>query len=48
MMFESGIGYVDTHLLAAARLTAGTTLWTHDKRLHAVADRLALAAIQPG
>ena len=48
MLFEWGIGYVDTHLLAAARLTAGTTLWTRDKRLHAVADRLALAAIQPG
>jgi predicted nucleic acid-binding protein len=48
MLFESGIGCVDTHLLAAARLTAGTTLWTRDKSLHAVADRLALAAIQPG
>ena len=42
-LFESGIGYVDAHLLAAAQLTAGTTLWTRDKRLHAVADRLGLA-----
>ena len=48
MLFEWGIGYVDTHLLAATRLTAGTTLWTRDTRLHAVADRLALAASQPG
>lgn len=43
-LFESGIGYVDTHLLAAAQLTADTTFWTRDKRLHAVADRLGLAA----
>ena len=39
-----GIGYVDVHLIAAARLTAGTTLWTRDKRLLAVAKRLDLAA----
>ncbi len=46
-LFESGIGYVDAHLLAAARLTAGTTLWTRDKRLHVVANRLGLAAGPP-
>ncbi len=46
-LFESGIGYVDTHLLAAAQLTAGTTLWTRDKRLQAVADRLGLVARLP-
>jgi hypothetical protein len=39
-----GIGYVAAHLLAAARLTASATLWTHDKRLSAVADRLGLTA----
>ena len=38
-----GIGYVDAHLLAAARLTAGTSLWTRDKRLDSVATRLLLA-----
>ncbi len=43
-LFESGIGYVDTHLLAAAQLNTGTTLWTRDKRLHVVANRLRLAA----
>lgn len=42
-LFGLGIGYVDTHLLAAARLTAGTTLWTHDKRLRAAAETLGLA-----
>jgi predicted nucleic acid-binding protein len=39
-----GIGYVDAHLLTAARLTHGGRLWTRDKRLHAIADRAGLAA----
>jgi predicted nucleic acid-binding protein len=39
----SGIGYVDAHLLAAARLTPDTLLWTRDERLSAVARRLHLA-----
>lgn len=43
-LFGRGIGYVDAHLLTAVRLTADAALWTHDKRLHAVANRLALAA----
>jgi predicted nucleic acid-binding protein len=36
-----GLGYVDAALLAAVRLTPGTTLRTRDRRLQAVADRLA-------
>jgi len=40
----SGVGYVDAHLLAAARLTPGAKLWTHDKRLRRVAYTLGLAA----
>jgi predicted nucleic acid-binding protein len=40
----SGIGYVDAHLLAAAALTPETLVWTRDKRLHAAARSLALAA----
>jgi predicted nucleic acid-binding protein len=40
----SGIGYVDAHLLAAAALAPETLLWTRDKRLHAVAQSLSLAA----
>jgi predicted nucleic acid-binding protein len=40
----SGIGFVDAHLLAATRLTAGASLWTRDKRLFAAAERLGLAA----
>ena len=37
-----GIGYVDVHLLASARL-GGAQLWTRDKRLHTVAAELGLA-----
>jgi predicted nucleic acid-binding protein len=43
-LYGLGIGYVDAHLLAAARLNTGATLWTRDKHLHGVADRLGLAA----
>ena len=42
-LFGTGIGYVDTHLLASTRLTENTLLWTRDKRLHAQAERLGLA-----
>lgn len=43
-LFGLGVGYVDAHLLASVRLTPDTSLWTRDKRLSAIADRLALAA----
>ena len=43
-LFGRGIGYVDAHLLAAARLTADSKLWTRDRRLQAVAVELGLAA----
>jgi predicted nucleic acid-binding protein len=45
-LFGCGIGYVDAHLIAAVRLTAGATLSTRDSRLHAVAIELALATGQ--
>jgi predicted nucleic acid-binding protein len=47
-LFGSGIGYVDVHLLAAVRLTAGAALWTNDKRLQVVAARLGLAMTNSG
>jgi hypothetical protein len=47
-LFRSGIGYVDAHLLAAVRLTAGARLWTRDKRLAQVARELGLAASGDG
>ena len=43
-LFGRGIGYVDAHLLAAVRLTAGSSLWTRDRRLHAVSAQLGLAS----
>lgn len=42
-----GIGYIDTHLLAAVKLTGGAELWTRDKRLHAAAVQLLLAFTPP-
>lgn len=44
-LFGRGIGYVDAHLLAAVRLTAGAVLWTRDKRLRGIADRMKLAMV---
>ena len=41
-LFGLGIGYIDAHLLAAVRLNAGSRLWTRDKRLGAIADRMGL------
>lgn len=44
VLYGYGIGYVDAHLLTSVRLTADGSLWTRDKRLHAVAGQLGLAA----
>lgn len=46
-LFGRGVGYIDIHLLAAVRLTAGAELWTRDKRLHGVAVQLGLAITRP-
>lgn len=43
-LFGRGIGYVDAHLLASVRLTAGSRLWTRDKRLFQAASTLGIAA----
>ena len=37
-----GVGYIDTHLLAAVALNGSAKLWTRDKRLRAVCDSLLL------
>ncbi len=42
-LYGLGIGYVDAHLLTSVQLTAGSSLWTRDKRLQAVAEQLGLA-----
>ena len=41
-LMGKGLGYIDMHLLASARLT-GVPLWTLDKRLNEVAIQLAIA-----
>ena len=41
-LYGRGIGWVDAHLLAAARL-AGAALWTLDRPLLQVASALAIA-----
>jgi predicted nucleic acid-binding protein len=44
-LFDRRIGYVDTSLLASARLKPGVTIWTRDKRLKNAADELNLGAV---
>ena len=43
-LFGTGIGYIDAHLLASARLSVGALLWTRDKRLSAAGADLGLNA----
>ena len=42
-LFGIGIGYVDAHLIASARLSSAASLWTFDKKLEAAAARLDIA-----
>lgn len=39
-----GIGFVDAHLLASVALVPDTTLWTRDRRLHTIAQKLGRGA----
>lgn len=39
-----GLAYVDVHLLAACRIGGTVRLWTRDRRLRGVAERLGVAA----
>ena len=41
-LMGKGLGYIDMHLLASARLT-GVALWTLDKRLNEIALQLKVA-----
>lgn len=41
-LFGTGVGYVDAHLIASVLLAPSGCLWTNDKRLWAVADRLGI------
>jgi hypothetical protein len=42
-LFGLGFGYIDAHLLAAVKLTPGSTFWTRDRRLAGIAQTLSLA-----
>ena len=43
-LFGRGLGWVDMHLLASARLT-GCRLWTFDSSLHCAASDMKIAAV---
>jgi len=43
-LFGIGIGYVDAHLLASAKLMGGVPLWTYDAHLRAAAQKVGLPA----
>ena len=42
-LFGTGVGLIDAHLLASAKIEAAA-LWARDKRLHVQAVRLGLSA----
>lgn len=44
VLFGTGIGYIDAHLLTAVVLTPGTLIWTRDRQLLGAANKLGLAA----
>jgi hypothetical protein len=41
-LYNLGIGLMDAHLIASALIDSPTRLWTRDKRLRAVAERLGI------
>lgn len=41
-LMGSGIGIVDVHLIGSVMLTPGCVLWTRDKRLRPVVQRLRI------
>lgn len=41
-LWSQGIGWIDAHLIASA-LLAGVTVWSMDRRLSALAERLHIA-----
>lgn len=44
---SAGIGLTDAHLIASCLATPGVFLWTLDKKLAGVADRLGIRAALP-
>ena len=46
-LFQRGIGFVDTHLIASALLTPGTFLWSRDRHLREIGDGMGIGAGLP-
>lgn len=46
-LFDRGCGAVDVTLLASTLLTPGARLWTHDRHLQDLAERLGVAFRPP-
>lgn len=44
-LYGRGVGVVDVHLAACCLMTSGTSLWTGDKRLNAVAAELGIPLV---
>jgi predicted nucleic acid-binding protein len=45
-LMAKGIGLIDVHLLASSALATETSLWTRDKQLAAIANRMGLGFTQ--
>lgn len=43
-LYSRGIGYADANLLASSLVAKGTSLWTRDGRLRAIAEELGILA----
>ena len=43
-LFSRGMGYIDAHLLAAAKIDGRSRILTHDKRFKTIAEKLGVAA----
>ena len=43
-LFGTGIGFIDAHLLASAKLQADGLVWTRDRRLQVAAEELGIDA----
>jgi predicted nucleic acid-binding protein len=43
-LYGKGIGLIDAHLIASTLITAGTQLWTRDKRLRNIAEALEIGS----
>jgi predicted nucleic acid-binding protein len=43
-LYGKGIGLIDAHLIASTLITSSTQLWTRDKRLLALAEKMGIAS----